>query len=115
MCMKDTELAWVAGLLEGEGSFMKGAPSRPNKPVVSMESTDRDVVERVAALCGVRVSTIKQRNPEKWKPTYRMRLHGGRAVRLMELIRDQMSERRQAQIDEVLASYSVARRRVIEL
>ena len=27
-------LYWLAGILEGEGTFMSGPPSRPNAPVV---------------------------------------------------------------------------------
>jgi hypothetical protein len=46
------ELYWLAGLLEGEGSFVKGPPSRPNCPIVQLAMTDGDVVERAARLLG---------------------------------------------------------------
>jgi hypothetical protein len=39
-------LIWLAGILEGEGSFMKGPPSSPNRPVISMVTTDIDVALR---------------------------------------------------------------------
>ena len=48
--MKETDLTWLAGLLEGEGSFLKAPPSDPNCPRISLEMTDKDVVERAALL-----------------------------------------------------------------
>jgi hypothetical protein len=50
--MKDTELAWLAGLWKGEGSFKKPAPSAPNLPLVTVSMTDQDVIERAANLMG---------------------------------------------------------------
>jgi len=45
------EIAWVAGILEGEGSF-----SRSHRTVrISLEMCDRDIVERVAAHWQTRV------------------------------------------------------------
>ena len=31
-----TELHWLAGLLEGEGSFMAGPPSSPGLPIIAV-------------------------------------------------------------------------------
>jgi len=42
----DLHIHWFAGLLEAEGSFMKGTPSRPGSPIVSLQMTDEDVVEK---------------------------------------------------------------------
>jgi hypothetical protein len=47
--MKPIELAWLAGILEGEGSFIKPVPSAPRLAVVRISTTDRDVVERARA------------------------------------------------------------------
>jgi len=47
--MEDADFYWLCGLLEGEGSFMKGPPSRPQYPVISMCSTDEDVMQRVSS------------------------------------------------------------------
>ena len=35
------ELHWLAGLLEGEGTFMTGPPSSPGLPVIAVNMTDR--------------------------------------------------------------------------
>jgi hypothetical protein len=45
--------AWVAGLLEGEGWMQPGPETASRKPVIAAESTDRDVIDRLAALTGV--------------------------------------------------------------
>lgn len=108
--MKDTDLAWLAGLLEGEGSFLKGPPSEPGTPRITVSMTDRDVVARVASLFGVSASNpFKHKNP-KWKPFYLATLKGTRAVELMGLLRPLMGERRQGQIDRAAKTLSVSRR-----
>jgi hypothetical protein len=48
-------LAWLAGLLEGEGSFSRGLPSNPTKPIISLHMVDEDVVARVAAIWESRI------------------------------------------------------------
>ena len=42
----DPDLHWLAGLLEGEGTFMAGPPSAPRTPAVQLSMVDRDVAER---------------------------------------------------------------------
>lgn len=102
--MTDAELCWLAGLLEGEGSFCKGPPSRPNSLQVSLQMTDEDVVARAANLFGVAYS---RGTPKKkaWKYTYRTLLRGYPAAALMKQLRPMMGQRRQGQIDRALASY----------
>jgi len=102
----DIDYAWLAGLLEGEGSFFKGSRRSPGKPVVSITMTDRDVVQRAADLLGV--LSFHERIPAnpKWKPVYRMQVSGQRAVDLMNRIRPMMGERRRGQIDVALACWN---------
>ena len=45
-----TELHWLAGLLEGEGSFMTGPPSSPGLPVIAVNMTDHDVMARIGQI-----------------------------------------------------------------
>jgi hypothetical protein len=98
------ELHWLAGLLEGEGSFMAGPPSSPRMPIISVNMTDEDVVSRVGRIFGRKVFAYKPRDP-RWQQSYQVRVTGGRAVRWMTLLRPLMGMRRQAQIDRALASY----------
>jgi DNA-binding transcriptional regulator YiaG len=103
--MTENDLAWLAGLLEGEGSFLKAPPSSPNSPRISLEMTDKDVVERAASLMGSKaVKRINLRNPH-WKQTYRVIIKGSRAVKLMRVLYPQMGARRRTQIDAALEIY----------
>jgi hypothetical protein len=98
------QLSWLAGILEGEASFMAGTPLRPRKPSVQVIMTDLDVIQRVADMFGVRIS-INRPKSERFKPRHGTVLVGGSAVSMMKLIRSLMRERRQAQIDKALACY----------
>ena len=102
--MNESDFYWLCGLLEGEGSFMKGPPSRPQYPVLSITSTDEDVIQRVASLLGVSYCRVTKRR-EHWKQSYSLRIHGKRAVDLMLRLRPHMSGRRREQIDAAVASY----------
>lgn len=45
----ETDIAWLAGLLEGEGCFSTPAH---RGPFVTVKMTDRDIIDRVAVLWG---------------------------------------------------------------
>lgn len=103
--LTDTDIAWLAGLLEGEGCFLGAPPSSPNQPLITVVMTDLDVIQRVADMFGCSVVTIHtdRQNP-RWKPTYKARMGGSKAVSMMHLLRPMMGARRQAQIDKAIAS-----------
>ena|SRR5215472_10224526 len=97
---------WLAGLLEGEGSFLKGSPSRPWLPRVLLSMTDEDIVRRAADLTGVQsIHKHEHANPD-WKPAFILQLSGQRAVDLMTRIRPLMGKRRQVQIDQAVACWN---------
>jgi hypothetical protein len=98
-------LSWLAGLLEGEGSFMKGPPSKPHLPRVMLQMTDLDVMQKIGAAFGVRPYLVKRLTRPQRKPIYACALVGSRAVALMKQLRHFMGIRRQTQIDKALASY----------
>lgn len=102
--MEDSDFYWLCGLLEGEGSFMKGPPSRPQYPILTVTSTDEDVIQRVSKLFGVTYCAVRKRQ-DHWRQSYNTRIHGRKAVELMLKMRSQMSKRRQEQIDTAIASY----------
>ena len=99
-------LIWLAGLLEGEGSFMKGPPSKPNAPIISISSTDKDVIQKVSDIWGRKYTTVR-RHLEKWKASYLVRISGKRAIRWMEALSPFMSERRKFQIHTAIASHTL--------
>lgn len=108
--MAPEELAWLAGLLEGEGSFCKGPPSKPNSPRVALSMTDEDVVSRVALLLGVRYHRSNRGKAKGWKPCFMLYQSGRPAVALMQRLRPLMGNRRQGQIDRAVACYTDRRR-----
>ncbi len=101
------ELHWLAGLLEGEGSFMLGPPSSPHQPKIALQMTDIDVVERVARLWHVSVFEInRDRNKSKgWKSYYMCHIRGAGAVKWMKILQPLVGERRQEQIRKALTCY----------
>lgn len=98
------QLSWLAGVLEGEGSFIVGTPLRPRRPKVEVIMTDLDVVQRVAEMFGVNIS-INRPKGERFKSRHGTMLVGGSAVSIMKLIHSLMGERRQTQIGKALACY----------
>ena len=105
---------WLAGLLEGEGSFMAGSPSRPHSPTVCMTTTDEDVIQRVSDIFGVKHCMVRdgRYSDNGWKTAYVIRIKGAKAVAFMKSLRPLMGERRQQQIDKAMASYKVFEKRL---
>ena len=101
-------IIWLSGLLEGEGSFMRGMPSSPNVPRVSVHMTDEDVIARAARAFGTSYHALQPQR-ENHKPNYRTILKGWPAVRLMQELRPWMGRRRQEQIDRAVSSWAPRR------
>lgn len=103
--MTEIELAWLAGLLEGEGSFLFASPSQYKAAVsINLQMTDRDVVERAAGLMGGAWRSWKDKRNPAWKETYVVHVRGRRAAELMRLLLPHMGKRRTGRILAVLAS-----------
>jgi hypothetical protein len=105
--MVESDLLWLAGYLEGEGSFMKGPPSKPNQPVITFVSTDEDICARAAGLLGVVYYGCKTKKAHH-KRSFRAALRAAR-----ELF-PHMGIRRRAQIERALASYTKYSSRVLD-
>lgn len=106
--ISERDFYWLAGLLEGEGSFSPGPPSDPNSVRITLSMTDCDVIARVAGLWKVSYHEVREaRSIERgWKPAYHVSLRGRRAAALMHELLPHMGERRQSQIRRALASYN---------
>lgn len=99
--MKPADRYWLAGLLEGEGSFTYHRQTRGRYvPKVIVRMTDLDVVERAAALMGSRIHTQKRLGGHK--DLHGTAVTGKRAVRLMRSLLPLMGERRSTQIRRFL-------------
>lgn len=102
--MTNEELAWLAGLLEGEGAFVAG--STHARVSVALHMTDLDVVEKAATLMGSKVTGpfTRKDQPSHWKPSWRTSVQDiataeALCCRLLPL----MGERRRTQIARLLA------------
>lgn len=116
--MNNLELAWLAGLLEGEGCFYltyrKNKDGSP-RPLVSVmcSMTDEDVVRKAACVAGS--GYVYRRDGRKGcKPSWTWQ--DSKVERVAELItrlRPFMGVRRQAKIDELLAAIAGWERRPV--
>lgn len=72
----DIEYAWAAGLFEGEGSItvLQKACGRPSIQL-NLESSDRDIVERFAAVVGFGNITVRKLKDNR-KQMFAWRGHG---------------------------------------
>jgi hypothetical protein len=102
--ISSVDFYWLIGLLEGEGSFTRSPPSAPNRPSISLQMTDEDVVLRAAILLKTTYYTFTPKN-RKHKVSYLLHVRGAKAVFLMGKFQPHMSKRRQNQIQSALASY----------
>lgn len=111
----EVDLAWMAGLLEGEGSFTLGGSKGTYKNGsprklglrITCGSTDLDVVEKLHALAGIGNVSRESRKDKRrdhakpfwvWTAFARMDV-----VPYLEAIRPYMGSRRGSKIDELLA------------
>lgn len=101
---RDLELYWLAGLLEGEGSFVKGPPSNPRSAIVRLPMTDEDVVRHAARIFDRAVVGWSRRSEPPRKRVFITSLKGATALSLMRLLRPLMGTRRMQQIDRALAA-----------
>lgn len=99
----EADILWLAGLLEGEGSFTL---NRGLFPTIGLAMTDYDVVEKAAKIMGVNNIYLEKKTKQGWKDAYRAQLIGYHAVRVMERIKPYMGERRTKKINEVLIMWN---------
>ena len=102
--MNSTELGWVAGLLEGEGSFLV---RNEHTARISCGMTDRDVIERLQSLCGGNVYLQKNKAKEYYKDVWVWNVAGDSAAILMYQVRPHMGRRRSEKIDQILFDHIV--------
>ncbi len=103
-------LAWLAGLLEGEGTFSVNRHSAAIAyPLLSLQMCDEGIVARVARLMGAPNVWRREAAKEGWSPTYVAAISGHHAATWMRRLRNSMGIRRRAAIDAALAQYQPIR------
>lgn len=100
MLLSETDVAWVAGLLEGEGYF--GLRKTPNRALrITCDMSDLDIIQKLHRLCGGNISSTKIRRDRKpiypWALTVREDV-----VALCKLIYPHMGLRRRETIDTMI-------------
>src|SRR5436305_11546449 len=106
------DVYWLAGLIEGGGYFciQRRAPTtdRPAEAEVykiEVNSTDRDVIDRVAAIIGRPDLVSEMRygyNTFGYKINYRIGFTGKLAISWMMMLYPLMSARRKKKIREII-------------
>ena len=117
--MTENERHWLAGLLQGDGSFtminagtMRGRGYKRVRSTayvcLEMSEDELDVVERAATLmCAPSAYRYPPRQRTRFpnaKGTARAQVGGEKAVRLMRDLYPLLGSRRRARIDEILAA-----------
>lgn len=108
------EVAWAAGVFEGEGSIglANRGETRSPTPVLRMNMTDRDVLERFYAIVGFgKVYGPYQYGTAKRKPMFCWQSGGWFYARaLFDAFAEHLGERRTARFGEVLAQEPTVRK-----
>ena len=104
-----TNIAWLAGILEGEGSFHSYTHKKKWFVArISINMTDRDVISHIAEIVGCKSFRGPYVNDSHLgkKPLWALAISGRRAIKWMQTLRPHMSQRRREQIDTVLTGYA---------
>jgi hypothetical protein len=99
----ETDIAWAAGLFEGEGCF-----SLANGKYLrcSMNTTDKDVLERFVKIVGVGNILDYKRggvSPLTKKDGWQWSVSGKKALPVAEMLRPYLGARRQMRLAEILS------------
>ncbi len=101
-------VSWSAGIIEGEGCVTRQITTKRSKAynywVISVSSTDIDVLERLQGILKVG-SIYKQKTGEKHKQAWQLRIYRqAEVLQTLYLLLPFMCLRRSARIREALAS-----------
>lgn len=105
------EIAWIAGLLEGEGCFK--VTKKFQIPMITIGMTDRDTIEKARSILGGN-SGIHERNglKDNHKRIYVFSVSPSRlAIEWMQLLYPFMGERRKSKISEIINIYELKPKR----
>jgi len=99
------QLAWAAGLFEGEGCFGAYHRQKQRTVIASLAMTDGDVVRRFAAVIGIgQARGPRQRRPNE-QPMYEWSVQSAPDVlKVISLLSPWLGERRKAKSIEVAAT-----------
>ena len=104
-----SKLAWLAGLLEGEGSFLSSIKPgtdgvRRWNTHIALIMTDKDVVQKVATLFSSSVRGPYKYTKER-KPFYSTSISGRKAIGWMLTLFTFLGKRRQAKVAKIVKEF----------
>jgi hypothetical protein len=104
----EARVAWLAGVLEGEGSFLSARFGGHSYPQVQMTMCDRYVLERAMTLMPfsrIYNVTDKRAAERGWSDAWMVRVNGRAAVPVMKAVLPWMGSRRTRAIDRSLSAW----------
>jgi len=102
---EENNLAYFAGVIEGEGCFFNMTNLQGRKyPTIQVEMTDGDVIHKLIDFFDGPKIYSRKRSKDRLR-TYRFRVIGERALKIMFDIYNYMSARRKDKIDQVMREY----------
>jgi hypothetical protein len=105
--LSDTEAAYAAGILDGEGSiyFSRNRTSRWPSPIVSVASTDRELLEWLRFRVGGSIVQKRTYQPQH-AVSYDWKLTDRRALEFLKIVRPFLAiKRKMIRCDLLLAEY----------
>lgn len=93
------QIGWIAGILEGEGTF--SCLDNGTAPLIKIAMVDRDVIDRVAEILDYN-GTISEDITSSYKPIFTIQLYGNSAIQWMMTIYCLMGQRRKEKIRSIL-------------
>lgn len=104
--------AWLAGLIEGEGSFLTVTTAGYPYGWVQVGTTDEDIALRIQSLVGGTIHIDKRK--EGWKTLYRWRMMRCKeAMAIAYGVFPWLGERRKQQVRKMLAHVGVKGAQVV--
>ena len=97
------DLKWIAGFLEGEGSFSHGRRRTDNAEVVGSQ-VQLWPLEQLQQLLGGRIKPVKMHS-KQWQQSYHWRVRNSAAIGVMMTLFPLLSPRRKDQIRIALARW----------
>lgn len=111
--LTDLEIAWIAGLVEGEGCFIISGAGN-GTPTIRVAMTDEDVVDKLRHMWGytnntqvtaAKLSTYRNQKLGFKKTVHSAYIYGEPALVVMQRILPHMGLRRRAKIEEILVRF----------
>src|ERR1035437_189721 len=111
MGARQTDIAWLAGILEGECCIRPRIEGNKKRSIsIQLSMTDKDVVERAMSIFPgsdkTEIHVVDRPDRPQHQRAYVYCWYGEYAIALMKLVYPQMGERRRAKIEECLRSVS---------